>query len=912
MLAARSIRQSSRFHRGLSTIGNDIFPHAESSSAPSRRRQYASSAEATVVSDQTGEISSASPLEGTYQSRSKRNIKSNPKAKQAFLRARKLAEAIRSEKEGNSAQISRIKTSTNVEKAQNGDSNFWSDLLNKPTTIDTSSQQTVNTNSSPTLDDLLSKKPDREPPDPWHPKYPQLYRKVYESLDSAFVHRQLKSFSTQLGIYHNAKASKGGMIKKIMKSWKWVEPRNKPKDPDPFVFDLPPPELFLFVRQEELIQSLMDGYERLNMSILPFSEVPQPSSIMLTPNEGDPNRKVLVASGKLEPLMRLSQIISDQKQTLQNVTISSGEINQLKASDGLLRMVSNASGAYVESLPENKYRITAKSSEDIESAKQLLGIASLHSEILPSYRSLDVLLPTPRNFQTQPLRLSLYPFTPSLTESFPWTILPSIASKTLFRLKKVTEWNSKPAIREIDQKNEKIHIAPYLSFSSKNKADIIENIPKTKKQPYFPMNPEELEEEEAERRKGETEFQNLIMDLTAKKGKKRLKLQFGNLLFPIQPKDGRLGTFDNPLPGLWPIETLKNWLIPSHAGNSMVNSTIKPDKKPIFTPSLTPSMIQFPLIEGQSKELRRIRYRSIPSSPTPADSPSSESRFVEFTYTKERTREEKWQDQYDAALNKLEKAILEEEQTIGQEQSITPDEQIIQGSAEEVESHSSTSLFSKQTSAINEGSPEVSEALTSVDEVESISSTTPEVGSAEPDISYTKTFEAVFGVIKESDLLIPDRPNDVRITSTSTVTLPENKIPEAISAIFEAEKEGKLSSSLLPPSKVNIKDEEYTLEYDERVEMIEEAKDIEIAGNTLTLFRRSMRVIEQGMEGKSKPLVYSELECGSTSYGTLPIEFYRELAFMTRDVGPDAGALKRGNILSAFGGSAGWNGMTGY
>nr|XP_019013424.1 uncharacterized protein I206_01490 [Kwoniella pini CBS 10737]OCF52205.1 hypothetical protein I206_01490 [Kwoniella pini CBS 10737] len=858
MLAARSIRQSSRFHRGLSTIGNDIFPHAESSSAPSRRRQYASSAEATVVSDQTGEISSASPLEGTYQSRSKRNIKSNPKAKQAFLRARKLAEAIRSEKEGNSAQISRIKTSTNVEKAQNGDSNFWSDLLNKPTTIDTSSQQTVNTNSSPTLDDLLSKKPDREPPDPWHPKYPQLYRKVYESLDSAFVHRQLKSFSTQLGIYHNAKASKGGMIKKIMKSWKWVEPRNKPKDPDPFVFDLPPPELFLFVRQEELIQSLMDGYERLNMSILPFSEVPQPSSIMLTPNEGDPNRKVLVASGKLEPLMRLSQIISDQKQTLQNVTISSGEINQLKASDGLLRMVSNASGAYVESLPENKYRITAKSSEDIESAKQLLGIASLHSEILPSYRSLDVLLPTPRNFQTQPLRLSLYPFTPSLTESFPWTILPSIASKTLFRLKKVTEWNSKPAIREIDQKNEKIHIAPYLK--------------------------------EAERRKGETEFQNLIMDLTAKKGKKRLKLQFGNLLFPIQPKDGRLGTFDNPLPGLWPIETLKNWLIPSHAGNSMLIQSI----------SLTPSMIQFPLIEGQSKELRRIRYRSIPSSPTPADSPSSESRFVEFTYTKERTREEKWQDQYDAALNKLEKAILEEEQTIGQEQSITPDEQIIQGSAEEVESHSSTSLFSKQTSAINEGSPEVSEALTSVDEVESISSTTPE------------TFEAVFGVIKESDLLIPDRPNDVRITSTSTVTLPENKIPEAISAIFEAEKEGKLSSSLLPPSKVNIKDEEYTLEYDERVEMIEEAKDIEIAGNTLTLFRRSMRVIEQGMEGKSKPLVYSELECGSTSYGTLPIEFYRELAFMTRDVGPDAGALKRGNILSAFGGSAGWNGMTGY
>nr|XP_018263954.1 uncharacterized protein I303_03831 [Kwoniella dejecticola CBS 10117]OBR86112.1 hypothetical protein I303_03831 [Kwoniella dejecticola CBS 10117] len=933
MLAARTARQSFRASRSAQFLGRDIFPHAESSSAPSKRRQYASSAEATApFYEAEPSAPTSTDINGPkLGGGSKRIIRRNPKAKQAFLRARKLAEAIRSEKSASSPQTQTQVPPTSdrnmgdMNKTTDTDQSFWSDLLTKPTTSESPSAANSNSNTAPTLDDLLSKKPERDPPDPWHPKYPQLYRKIYDSLDSAFVYRQVKSFSTQLGIYHNARASKGGMIKKIMKSWKWVEPRNAPKDPDPFVFDLSPPELFLFVRQEELIESLTHGRDRLTISILPFSEIPQPSSLMSTVRDIDPNKKVLIASGKLKPLMDLSQIIADQKKTLQSTEILPSEINNLRPTDGLLRTISNASGAYVESVPEDRYRITAKSFDEIENAKRLLGVAFLRSEVLPSYRSLDVLLPTPRSFQTQPLRLSLYPFIPSLTESFPWSTLPSIANHTLFRLKKVTEWNSKPAIREIDQKNEKLHLAPYLSFSptptNESKTEGQAG-PVPKKKPYFPipspLNPQEKGEEGGEKRTGEKEFQNLIMDLTAKKGKKRLKLQFGNLLWPVQPKDGRLGTFDNPLPGLWPIETLKNWLLPPsriETAASARQQAIKPERKPIFTPSLTPSMIQFPLIDGKSKELRRIRYRSVSSSPADPGTPepASESRFVEFTYTNERSRNEKWQDQYDVALDKLEKSILEEEQRLLHEQSGVQSETQTEGDIESSDPVKAAQEHSTSLAAPTEaeaegagGSSLISGSIGPRGETQA--EIIPEVGTdaaSSDEDDHTRSFEAVFGVIKE--------PNDARITSTSTVTLPENKIPEAISNLFEAEQSTKVGTStfVAPPSTLIIKDEEYTLEYDERVEMIEEAKDVEIAGNTLTLYRRSMRVVEEGLEGKSQPLVYSELECGSTSYGTLPIEFYRELAFMTRDVGPDAGALKRGNILSAFGGGVGWNGSTG-
>nr|XP_019042827.1 hypothetical protein I302_08536 [Kwoniella bestiolae CBS 10118]OCF21757.1 hypothetical protein I302_08536 [Kwoniella bestiolae CBS 10118] len=839
MLSLRSARQSAyRLSRTTSLLPLDIhFPHAESSSAPSRR--HASSA----PSEGTPGVKIAPTHDESVHAMKKerKQSKANPRLrKQALANARRLNEAIRSEKSSSSPpQVSRPPTDAGQADSEDPSSSFWSDLLSRPsTTTDPSSP-------SPTLEDLMAKKPVRPPPDPWHPKYRKLYQKLTEDLDHAFVLKQLKSFCQQLGLYTRVSTTKVSCIKKILKAWGWVEPKDK--DPDvkkPYVYDLPPAELFLFLRETDLIHEMTKGYYRMDLAVVPAHEAPQTPFGNLV--SGDENRMVLVAMGKVEPLVKLTNLIQERKKAIQTIEFSAQEINGLSAPVGLLQT----------------YRITAMSTEAAEDAKRLLAMASLRINSLPSHRSLDVLLPTPRHFQTQPLRLSLYPFIPSTSESLPWSISSDTNSQALFRLRKVTEWNSKPAIREIDHKNEKLYLANYMNLA--------------------PSNVDEASPE------GEKEFRNLIQGLTAKNGKKRLKVIFGNMVFP---KQGRLSIFDNPLPGQWPVETLRHW----------ISRSSDEGRKPIFTPSLTHSAIQFPFTSAQTTEIRRIRYRSLCSSP------AAESRFVEFTYTKPTATQDNWQDRLGAMLDDLEKQI-------GLEDGVVPTVKSGSSVAEEEAQSPVDSLKSE--------SPEGQGVSTSIleqkgeDEPTALSTeVTTQGGENGGDVP----FDAVFGVIRESDLFIPDRPNDARIVSTSTVSLPSSKIPEPISELFNQYPNQEKTSLKLtsPPSRVMIKDEEYLLEYDEKVEITEEVQEIEVGGNTLRLCKRSCKVVENGLDDLS-PLVYSELECGSNSDGTLPTEFYRELAYMTRDVGPDAGALKRGNILSGLGmgvggeaGSSIWGGSGG-
>ncbi|WVQ70210.1 uncharacterized protein L199_008436 [Kwoniella botswanensis] len=873
MLSIRTAaaRQSvSQLGRTTSLLPIDIpFPHAECSSAPSRRSYASSSAATALAPNEDVERPSTLPVADSHHDRvssvkkEKRQFRGNPRLrKQALANARKLNEAIQSEKINTSTITPPTSPSTSAmpdHPSEKEDSSFWSDLLTRPSA--SSKEADSPGGSAPTLEDLLAKKPARPPPDPYHPKYPKLYQKLIDDLDNAFVQRQLKFFCRQLNLYTNSKTSKIGFIKKILKTWGWVEPKDERTDmKKPHVYDLPPAELFLFLRENDLIHEMTKGYERMELAVVPLSEAPQTPFSPTT--AGDPNRMVLVAVGRVGPLVKLTNLIQERKKAIQTIEISAQELDGFKAPVGLLQTVSNATGAYVEPLSDDKYRITAMSVEDAENAKRLLTMASLRINSLPSHRSLDVLLPTPRHFQTQPLRLSLYPFIPSISESLPWSIASNSNSQALFRLKKVTEWNSKPAIREIDHKNEKLHLANYMNLSTPISTSKSEgNVEKA----------EIGENESVIDKEGENHFQNLISSLGAKKGKKRLKVIFGNLLFTRQ---GKLAIFDNPLPGQWPIETLKNWL--SRSSKDVGGES----KKPLFTPSLTPSMIQFPFLTDQTSEIRRIRYRSLPTS-----SPAGESRFVEFTYAKPNatTEQNNWQDRLGAMLDDLEKQI-EQEDGAAPSQSLEASEQ-----DERTRDNSITS-----SGELREG------ALADVSEENAVK----EEDSERP-------FDAVFGVIRESDLFIPDRPNDARIVSTSTVSLPTSKIPESIVNLFDQQPyQDKMSLKLTsPPSKVMIKDEEYLLEYDEKVELTEEIQEIPIGGNVLILVKRSCKVVENGLEDLN-PLTYSELECGSNSDGTLPIEFYREFAHMTRDVGPDAGALKRGNILSGLGaGLGGWHGM---
>ncbi|WWC85373.1 uncharacterized protein L201_000236 [Kwoniella dendrophila CBS 6074] len=917
-------------------IGSEAsFPHAESSSAPSRR--YNSSLAQSTDSSTTNSAATSSSLKG----KERRQFKPNSRIKkQALANARKLAAAIQSER--NTAALDSVPPKSNFQpqsqissttpsqptansaeassssSTSNSDSSdsFWSDILTKPTTsTSTNGTEAISSTStsaalagstgsasSPetkptftrsgttlTLDDLLLKKPERDPPDPWHPKYEKLYKRLYKSIESAFILRQLRWFTAQLNIYVSPKGGKGGAIRAIMESWNWPQPREKsPQElPQPMIFDLPSPELFLFLRDYELIESLSKGYDRLYFSVLPLSQASEYSkSLPLLDPGKDQERMVLLATGRVAQLTDLRGLLATRRAAIQNIEIPSSEVNGLNAPAGLLQTVSNATGAYVESISDEKYRITAMSLEDAEDAKRLLAMASLRTHTLTSHRSLDVLLPTPRNFQAQPLKLSLYPFQPSLTESIPWSISSMINDKTLFRLKKITEWNSKPAIREIDHKNEKLNIARYLNLFKPNSNSNEKQI-ETDKGGNEIMNEEEEENSEnLEDIQNQFQFQNLIQNLSVKKGRRRVKVVFGNLLFPVNSKDSnKLGTFDNPLPGLWSIETIQKWLSSTKYSN---------DRKPIFTPSLTPSMIQFPLTNSQTKEIRRIRYRSLPNSDISLNN-NNESRFVQFTYTKPEINGNNWQGRLDEMLGNIEKEIEQEDNTTIpvvkdnlELQAAKVDEGMTTTDSDQVQDNVSASEHPEHGSTIVQKSEE----------------------------GITKSFEAEFGVIKESDLFIPDRPNDARIESTSTQTLPLSKIPDSINHLFEMEQSSSSSSStnttstLLPPSRLFIKDEEYQLEFDEKVEIQEEIKEIQVSGNSLNLITRSLKVIENGLGDNVKPLTYSEIACGSNPYGALPIEFYRELAFITRDVGPDAGVLKRGNIFAGLGLSANWNSTT--
>jgi hypothetical protein len=124
----------------------------------------------------------------------------------------------------------------------------------------------------PTLADLETKKPDREPPSMSSQHYDRLYKKLFRSIDKAFVARQLYEFAPQLGVKLRRGRNKEMVIRGILKIWGW-------EDPEAFVPEtvhrkvterdwmLTKAELWLITRDASVVRPALD--EGVSFSIPP-------------------------------------------------------------------------------------------------------------------------------------------------------------------------------------------------------------------------------------------------------------------------------------------------------------------------------------------------------------------------------------------------------------------------------------------------------------------------------------------------------------------------------------------------------------------------------------------------------------------------------------------------------------------
>lgn len=124
----------------------------------------------------------------------------------------------------------------------------------------------------PTLADLEARKPDRDPPSMSSMHYDRLYNKLYDSVDKAFVAKQLYEFAPKLGVKLRHGRNKEMVVRGILKVWGW-------EDPDAFIPEptyrkvtqrdwmLTKAELWLIMRDSSLVRPALD--EGVRFSIPP-------------------------------------------------------------------------------------------------------------------------------------------------------------------------------------------------------------------------------------------------------------------------------------------------------------------------------------------------------------------------------------------------------------------------------------------------------------------------------------------------------------------------------------------------------------------------------------------------------------------------------------------------------------------
>ncbi|WVQ71497.1 hypothetical protein IAR50_001035 [Cryptococcus sp. DSM 104548] len=777
MLALRySRRSATRIARTLPRISplEPDLPHAESSSAPSRR-QF--SIHAPQNQPQPSPIS-----QGPKRRRGTKN--------QLIENARKLAAALKAEDSAATVKPEQGEEQPAKASEADGESGLWDDLLNP--SPPSGSQKS--TSEKPTLEDLLSKRPEREPPAPWRTRYPTLHKRLYNSIDSAFVVKQLRMLAPQLKIgYISKSTNKSQLILKIMDSWGWVEPREEPKPPvvTNEVFDLPPAELFLFLQDQALVERLATD-AGLHLSVVRASQAP--SSHFRPLKAGDGNRMVLVARGIEHDLALVKQALDERRkvQSILDITFGQEEVFGVEAPVVLLRA----------------YRITALTSESAQKAKQLLYMAVFRTVGMNQSQPTTYALP-PRPQQdptfSEPSRstndsYALYPFLPCTTEQLPWDIAFATSDKTLFRLGQVKKWQDKPSARSVAHQREDIKLRPSLTSGER----------------------EEI-------------FGDSVREWA---GEGKVSARMGHLVLPVEPADGRTGTWDSPLPGQWPLEALNKWSAQAQGKNT----------KFIFAPSLSPVITQYPL-PGQPTLSRRLKYHSA----------SDTDKVVIFTNTEEYGASKvRWQEKFAKLVDELEKSTKVEEE-------VEP------AALEQVEEPVEEDVVGDLSVAEGEGPLSKSEAEAKPVEV-AMASEQAEV--LETKASTNNVLTAECGTSKEIDVFLPDRPVDVKLTSTTLHPL--LSIPDEITTFFSSTNFSAPDQSV-PPSSVNVDGEQYELAWDETVRETRWTKEGVVVKNV---------EVEEEM---GRNVVYSEIE--NEVKGELSEAFWKELADITQDIGPDAAAL---------------------
>jgi hypothetical protein len=90
----------------------------------------------------------------------------------------------------------------------------------------------VEPSSQPTLEDLLSKRIIADPPPADTPRYSRMYASLRDSIDNAFVLKQLVPLARELGVYVTSKESKARVMGKILAKWGWKAPITRKKEVD--------------------------------------------------------------------------------------------------------------------------------------------------------------------------------------------------------------------------------------------------------------------------------------------------------------------------------------------------------------------------------------------------------------------------------------------------------------------------------------------------------------------------------------------------------------------------------------------------------------------------------------------------------------------------------------------------------
>lgn len=228
---------------------HDTEPQAESSTAAQRRLWPAPPVDKPKASSKPTRLN---PETAVKRRRSPNAL--------ALMRAQKLAQAIIQESEPPST------SGVTVPPTPLSPSDSLRAMSQQPTQV------------APTLEDLEAKRPPNGPISILSKRYPQRYKRLYETLDNAFVAKQLLKLAYEMGVKVPKGRGKAVAIKGILKVWGWEPPISKEeqeareraqdvvmRDTVERDWELKQGELLLMMRDVESLRPIMEQGVRFSI-----------------------------------------------------------------------------------------------------------------------------------------------------------------------------------------------------------------------------------------------------------------------------------------------------------------------------------------------------------------------------------------------------------------------------------------------------------------------------------------------------------------------------------------------------------------------------------------------------------------------------------------------------------------------